>query len=254
MRRRRWRDALRALTAPALVLGGLFSPARPAAGVVAALTAARCATPLPRLAARAPEVLVTVTAPSFAAVQGELSAYRRSGAACFVRVAGPYPAWLGSGGLSAHHLEGDATTPAGLFGIGRLLYGADPDPGLASPYHRLSCGDWWDEDPRSSSYNRFVHLACGARPSFGGGSEALWRILPAYDALAVVEYNAAPVVPGRGSAIFLHVATGSPTVGCVSVAKAALLSVLRALPPAGGALIAIGTPATLAALRRPENL
>jgi L,D-peptidoglycan transpeptidase YkuD (ErfK/YbiS/YcfS/YnhG family) len=106
-------------------------------------------------------------------------------------------------------------------------------------FHRLVCGDWWDEDPRSATYNRFRHVACGTSPPFGGGSEALWRIRPAYDVFAVVEYNAAPVVPGRGSAIFLHVDTGHATNGCVSLPKRKLVGLLRQLRP--GATIRIET-------------
>jgi len=47
-------------------------------------------------------------------------------------------------------------------GIGTTMYDNEPDPGgLHYAYHRLVCGDWWDEDPYSSTYNRFVHVACG---------------------------------------------------------------------------------------------
>ena len=41
----------------------------------------------------------------------------------------------------------------------------------------------------------------------------------AYPFLAVVEYNTRPVVPGRGSGIFLHAQTGGPTIGCISLRK-----------------------------------
>ena len=74
-------------------------------------------------------------------------------------------------------------------------------------YHRLTCGDWWDEDPGSPTYNEFRHVACGTRPAFGGGSEALWRATVAYRLFAVLEYNTARI-PGRGSAMFLHVDNG----------------------------------------------
>ena len=43
------------------------------------------------------------------------------------------------------------------------------------------------------TYNTFRHVACGARPAFGGDSEALWRISPQYRYFAVIEYNADPV-------------------------------------------------------------
>src|SRR5438874_12731942 len=94
---------------------------------------------------------------------------------CGRRVAGPWPARVGYRGLSSHHREGDGTTPLGSYPIGPVVYGLDADPGVRLRYHRLACGDWWDEDPRSATYNSFRHVACGAVPPFGGGSEALWR-------------------------------------------------------------------------------
>ncbi|HUQ21939.1 MAG TPA: L,D-transpeptidase family protein, partial [Gaiellaceae bacterium] len=63
--------------------------------------------------------------------------------------------------------------------------------------------------------------------------------------LAVIEYNMRPVVPGRGSGIFLHAQTGGATIGCVSLRKADLRAVLRWLRPGAAPLIAIGTSAQL---------
>jgi hypothetical protein len=42
----------------------------------------------------------------------------------------------------------------------------------------------------------------------------------------VVNFNMSPVVPGRGSGIFLHAQTGSSTNGCVSIPRADLARVL----------------------------
>ncbi len=69
----------------------------------------------------------------------------------------------------------------------------------------------------------------------------MWQQRRAYPWLAVVEYNMRPVVPGKGSGIFLHAATGGPTIGCVSIAKVELRTVLRWLRPAAKPVIAIGT-------------
>lgn len=174
--------------------------------------------------------LVTVQAPA-RATTGSLSLWARQGS-CWRRVAGPWTARLGRAGISSHKREGDGTTPAGTFALGATAYGIAPDPGLRLRYHRLACGDWWDEDPASPTYNTFRHVRCGTAPPFGGGSEALWRISPQYRYFAVIDYNARPVVPGRGSAIFLHVALGA-TAGCVSLPESRLLRLLRWLRPAG---------------------
>jgi L,D-peptidoglycan transpeptidase YkuD (ErfK/YbiS/YcfS/YnhG family) len=156
---------------------------------------------------------------------------------CGKPVLGPWRARVGRNGLSAHHREGDGTTPTGTYGIGPVVFGIDADPGVSLRYHRLVCGDWWDENAQSPTYNTFRHVACGTSPPFRGGSEALWRITPAYRLFALIQYNVAPIVPGRGSAIFLHVDTGRPTNGCVSVPRSELRSLLRRLRP--GARIAI---------------
>jgi L,D-peptidoglycan transpeptidase YkuD (ErfK/YbiS/YcfS/YnhG family) len=63
--------------------------------------------------------------------------------------------------------------------------------------------------------------------------------------LAVVEFNMRPIVPGRGSGIFLHAQTGSATAGCISLRRADLVRVLTWLDPRAQPQIAIGTPATL---------
>jgi L,D-peptidoglycan transpeptidase YkuD (ErfK/YbiS/YcfS/YnhG family) len=173
--------------------------------------------------------LVTVHGHAGATVAA-LELWQRRGR-CFRRVAGPWAAELGPAGLSAHKREGDGATPTGTYRIGATVYGIAADPGVAFAYHRLVCGDWWDEDPASPTYNAFRHVACGAVPPFRGASEALWRISPQYRYFAVIEYNAHPVVAGRGSAIFLHVSTGHATAGCVSLPEGELLRVLRWLRP-----------------------
>ena len=50
----------------------------------------------------------------------------------------------------------------------------------------------------------------------------------------VIQHNVAPVVKGKGSAIFLHVwrAPGVPTEGCTAMAKNDLLTLIRWLKPA----------------------
>lgn len=181
--------------------------------------------------------LVTVQAPVHTTV-ATLSVWTRSGA-CWRRVAGPWQARLGRSGLSARKHEGDGATPTGTYRLGGTVYGIAANPGVHLRYHRLVCGDWWDEDPASPAYNTFQHVACGTTPAFGGGSEALWRITPQYRYFAVVDYNAGPTVAGRGSAIFLHVAVGA-TAGCISLPQPQLLEVLRWLRPAAHPLIHIG--------------
>ena len=149
--------------------------------------------------------------------------------------------------MSATRHEGDGTTPVGSFGIAPTMYGNAPDPGVRFRYHRLVCGDWWNEDPTSATYNSFQHVPCGRRPAFWNGSEGMWQQTRAYAHVAVVEFNMRPAVPGRGSGIFLHVRTDRATNGCVSLARADLTRVLRWLRPAAKPRIVIGTRAEVRA-------
>ena len=177
--------------------------------------------------------LITVQAPA-GTTYASLALWTRQGP-CWKRVAGPWQARLGVGGLSSHKREGDGATPTGTYPIGATVYGLEPNPGLNLAYHRLRCGDWWVSNPASPAYNRFRHVGCGTRLP---ASEALWTVSPQYRYFAVVDYNTSPVVPGRGSAIFLHVAVAA-TAGCVSLPEPQLLHVLRWLRPEAKPLIHI---------------
>jgi L,D-peptidoglycan transpeptidase YkuD (ErfK/YbiS/YcfS/YnhG family) len=170
---------------------------------------------------------------------------RTDGRSPWRRVFAAWQAETGSGHLRAVRREGDHATPVGVFGIGPTMYGNDANPGgLHYPYHRLVCGDWWDEDPYSPQYNGFVHVRCGATPTFASWSEALWTETVAYPYFAVVQFNMTPVVGGPnapGSGIFLHSWVGGATEGCVALHEAQLLGVLRWLKPSEHPVIEIGT-------------
>lgn len=188
--------------------------------------------------------LVTVEATTMRTTYAELRTWKKV-RGCWVAVAGPYPARLGKNGLSSNRREGDGTTPTGTYAIGKTMYGNEPNPGVSFRYRRLRCGDWWDEDPSSPTYNSFQHVPCGQKPPFGGASEGMWQQPRPYPFLAVIEYNTRPAVPGKGSGIFLHAQTGGPTIGCISIAKPQLRAVLRWLRPGAAPAIAIGTSAQL---------
>ncbi len=123
---------------------------------------------------------------------------------------------LGRGGVRADTQEGDGATPAGVLPLRRVFYRADcgPPPDCAVPIEPLAPDDAWCDDPTHADYNRMIRLP------HDGRYEALWRTDRVYDVVGVRGWNDAPVVRGRGSAIFLHVtrADFSPTEGCVALA------------------------------------
>jgi L,D-peptidoglycan transpeptidase YkuD (ErfK/YbiS/YcfS/YnhG family) len=188
--------------------------------------------------------LLTVLAATAQSTTGVLTLWERTNG-CWQESGGPYRVYLGRAGISDDHHEGDGTTPAGSYAIGPTLYGVDPDPHYHYPYRRIGCGDWWDENSASPGYNTLRHLPCRATSALGASSEALWRSTRAYAHFAFIEYNTDPIVPGRGSAIFLHADLGHPTTGCVSLPLQQLDEVLAWLRPAAHPRVVIGTAARI---------
>ncbi len=157
--------------------------------------------------------LVTVVASTRRSTTASLRLWRKSGD-CWLAVDGPWAAHVGFHGVSENKHEGDKTTPAGAFAIQPVMFGGGPNPGVRYRYHRIVCGDWWVEDARSPFYNRFHHVRCGTKPPFRITSEDMSRSPISYRYLAVIDYNTHPIVPARGSGIFLHVSgSGGPTLG-----------------------------------------
>jgi L,D-peptidoglycan transpeptidase YkuD (ErfK/YbiS/YcfS/YnhG family) len=233
-------------------------PALVATVAVLLATAAPAGAARWRIPARARELVVVSSAtadPGGGQSIATLRAYVRVPRSSRWRlVFGPWASETGSGHLIAapRRREGDHATPTGVFSFGHTIYGVEPEPGgLHYRYHRLVCGDWWDEDPYSSLYNRFTHVSCGVSPGFGGDSEALWTERLAYAYFAVIDFNIGPIRSGpaaTGSGIFLHSWVGAATEGCVALPPARLLAILRWLRPSRNPVIEIGTNAELAAL------
>jgi L,D-peptidoglycan transpeptidase YkuD (ErfK/YbiS/YcfS/YnhG family) len=135
---------------------------------------------------------------------------------------------LGRGGVRSDKREGDGATPAGIFPFRRVLYRADrvAAPWTDLPLDRLHESDGWCDDPVDPRYNQQIRLP------YPASHERLWRKDHLYDVIVVLGQNDEPVVAGRGSAIFLHVARPGygPTDGCVAMA----LPDLRALLATSG--------------------
>ena len=133
---------------------------------------------------------------------------------------------LGRGGVTDDKREGDGATPTGCFALRRVYYRPDrgPLPATALPVSATDPTDAWCDDPADAAYNTLVRGADAA------SAETLWRDDALYDVVVVLAHNDDPVVPGAGSAIFLHIARPDygPTEGCVAVAREELLEILAA--------------------------
>jgi L,D-peptidoglycan transpeptidase YkuD (ErfK/YbiS/YcfS/YnhG family) len=148
---------------------------------------------------------------------------------------GSAAAAVGGAGVRADKHEGDGATPAGTYPLVSILYRPDriAAPQSRLPVKPLAPSDGWVDDPADVNYNRPVSLP------YPADAEQMWREDDLYDALVIIGYNLEPVVPGAGSAIFLHIATPdfAPTAGCVAVRREILLRLLPLLGP--GSQIAI---------------
>jgi L,D-peptidoglycan transpeptidase YkuD (ErfK/YbiS/YcfS/YnhG family) len=139
------------------------------------------------------------------------------------------PVALGRGGIIANKREGDGGTPRGTFRPRQLWWRADrhPRPRTFLPVRAIRPEDAWCEDPASRHYNQPMRLDAGE------GGDRLTRDDHLYDFIVEIDHNTHPRIAGHGSAVFLHLAREgfSPTAGCVSMTRSAMLRLLRRLGP-----------------------
>ncbi|MFT3673801.1 L,D-transpeptidase family protein [Aestuariivirga sp.] len=130
---------------------------------------------------------------------------------------------------AAEKREGDGASPEGCWPLRKVYYRADR---VAPPSPHFSCipierHDGWCDDAAHPLYNQQVRLP------FAASHEELWRDDHVYDVIGVLGYNDDPVAPGKGSAIFLHIAKPDygPTAGCAALALGDLLQLLAHARP-----------------------
>jgi L,D-peptidoglycan transpeptidase YkuD (ErfK/YbiS/YcfS/YnhG family) len=136
---------------------------------------------------------------------------------------------IGRSGMIRDKREGDGGTPVGTWPVRRVFYRPDR---LAKPATKLrtvalSPADGWCDAPGDKNYNRLVKLP------YPASAEDMWRDDAIYDVVMELGYNDDPVVPGKGSAIFLHLSRKnySGTAGCVAIAPKDMTKLLAKLEP-----------------------
>ncbi len=132
---------------------------------------------------------------------------------------------IGKAGVSSHKQEGDNCTPVGVFPLRQCWYRADKLDGAPKtnlPLRVIHEEDGWCDEPASPHYNQPVILP------YSFSHERMWRSDDIYDIVVPLGYNDEPVIPGKGSAIFMHLARENypGTEGCVALAKADMLTLL----------------------------
>ncbi len=131
---------------------------------------------------------------------------------------------IGRSGVGEKLREGDGVTPTGIWPLRRVLFRPDRQnaPNTVLPVSPIAEDDGWCDAPGDGNYNLPVKLP------YPASAEALWRADALYDIVVVLGFNDAPVVAGKGSTIFLHVAAKdfAPTEGCVAMRKEEIMALL----------------------------
>jgi L,D-peptidoglycan transpeptidase YkuD (ErfK/YbiS/YcfS/YnhG family) len=136
---------------------------------------------------------------------------------------------LGRGGIHADKREGDGVTPRGRY---RALAAFWREDRLTRPRTRLALSairpaSGWCDDAADRNYNRPVTLP------YPASAETMRRADGLYDIVIDLDWNRGPIRKGKGSAIFLHIASESyaPTEGCIALSRQDLCKLLPRLGP-----------------------
>ena len=107
---------------------------------------------------------------------------------------------IGKNGAKKRKIEGDNSTPKGIFKFGTLYYRKDrvkkPNTKLKTKIINPNMG--WCNDSESKYYNKEINIKKKIR------FEKLYRKDYKYDYLIVINYNVKKTISNKGSAIFLH--------------------------------------------------
>ena len=80
----------------------------------------------------------------------------------------------------------------------------------------------WCNDVNHKNYNRLVKI------NHKTGYEKLFRKDYKYDYILPIKYNYDKVIPGKGSAIFIHITKNyQPTIGCIALSKKDFLILIK---------------------------
>ena len=120
---------------------------------------------------------------------------------------------IGKNGLKKNKIEGDKSTPKGIFSLGKLYYRSDrgnkPETNLTTKKITKNLG--WCDISNNKYYNQEVSSLKNVN------KENFFRKDNKYDYLIIINYNKNKI-KNKGSAIFIHLTRDyKATNGCVAV-------------------------------------
>ena len=103
-----------------------------------------------------------------------------------------YKCALGKKGINSNKVEGDYTTPTGIYTLGQIFYRKDRIKNLKSNKKIISINKnmFWSDDPSSVNYNKLIKFKQNQ-------CEYLFRNDNIYDIIIVINYNVNPVVKNQ---------------------------------------------------------
>jgi len=150
----------------------------------------------------------------------------------------PIEAGIGKNGfaLPLQKLEGDGKSPTGIFKLGKL-FSYEKQTNTLLENQQTTKDDKWIDDVNSPDYNKYVSGSTDAK-----SYENLLLNNDVYKYCTVIEYNTNPVIKGKGSAIFFHLAlkAASYTAGCVAIKEEYMKLMVNWLDPKQNPTIIMG--------------
>ena len=120
---------------------------------------------------------------------------------------------IGKNGLKKNKIEGDKSTPKGIFSLGKLYYRSDrvPKPETNLTTKNITKNIGWCDIPNNKYYNQEVTSLRNVN------KENFFRKDSKYNYLIVINYNKNKI-KNKGSAIFIHLTQDyKATNGCIAI-------------------------------------
>ena len=131
---------------------------------------------------------------------------------------------IGKNGVSKTKFEGDNKTPYGMFELGDLFYRKDRIKKFNTFLKKIPISKkfGWCDDVKCKNYNKIINIKKKCH------NEKLFRRDHKYDLFIPIKYNSKKIIPGKGSAIFIHLTKNyKPTAGCIALNKKDFLIMLK---------------------------
>ena len=122
---------------------------------------------------------------------------------------------VGKSGLKSNKIEGDNSTPKGLFNLKKLYFRKDRVGFQNCKIKKrvITKNIAWCDDPYHKKYNSEIYIINNKK------KEKFYRKDCKYDYLITINHNDNKT-PFKGSAIFIHLTNDyKPTAGCIAIKK-----------------------------------